>query len=297
MTFDVKSAGEFPRALADGLWMLGNYFFNLYFVQGKQAGALIEVGVSAIVDDVIGQMEAVGIVPTFLVVTHPHADHVTGLAGLRKRYPEALVVAPDGAREFLDHPKAAEGLILEDGRIAEFLESHGIRPGRPPVDEPPSLENCLTARDGDEMDLGGRTLRFIRVTGHSPGAVAVHVPEIEALLLSDSLGFRYPGRGVFPLFFTGYSDYMETLDRLRSLEPAVVGPAHQGPLTGIHINEAFDESRRLAMELRDKIRKDPRDPDEIAGDVFETYYRDEMTMYTEENILNCAQLVVKRARE
>jgi glyoxylase-like metal-dependent hydrolase (beta-lactamase superfamily II) len=165
------------------------------------------------------------------------------------------------------------------------------------VAEPPSLENCLTANDGDEIDLGGSTLRFIGVKGHSPGAIVVHVPEIDALLLSDSLGFRYPGRGVFPLFFTGYTDYVDTLDRLQSLEPAIVGPAHQGPLVGKQVAKAFDESRRLAIELRDKIRMDTRDLEEIAADIFETYYRDEMTMYTEENILNCAKLVVKRARE
>ncbi len=297
MTFDIRSAGEFPRPLADGLWVLGNYFFNLYYVQGEQAGALIEVGVSAVVDDVIGQMETIGVAPSFLVVTHPHADHVTGLAGLTVRYPQALIIATEEAIDFLAHPKAAEGLLVEDGRIAGMLASHGCKPGRPPVQEPPSLQNCLTANDGDKIDLGGKTLHFIQVKGHSPGAIAVHVPEIDALMLSDSLGFRYPGRGVFPLFFTGYTEYVETLDRLEALEPAIVGPAHQGPLTGKQVGEAFEESRRLAVEFRDKIRKDTRDPEEIAADIFETYYRDEMTMYTEENIRNCAKLVVKRARE
>lgn len=297
MTFDMGSAGEFPRRLADGLWVLGNYFFNVYYVQGEQAGALIEVGVSAVVDEVIAQMETIGVAPSFLVVTHPHADHVTGLAGLATRYPQALVVATEEAAEFLAHPKAAGGLAGEDRRITAMLASHGCKPGRPPVEEPPSLQNCLAANDGDEMDLGGKTLRFIQVKGHSPGAIAVHVPEIHALLLSDCLGFRYPGRGVFPLFFTGYTDYLETLDRLESLGAAIVGPAHQGPLAGVHVREAFEESRRLAVELRDKIRNDARDTEEIAQDLFRTYYRDELTMYTEENIRNCAKLIVKRARE
>ncbi len=297
MTFEIESAGEFPRSLADGLWLLGNYFFNLYFVQGEQAGVLIEVGVSAVVDEVIRQMETIGVTPSFLVVTHPHADHVTGLAGLQQRYPQALVIAAEEASDFLVHPKAAEGLAAEDSRIAEFLDSQGIKPGRPPEEEPPSLANCLTARDGDEIDLGGRTLHFIHVKGHSPGAIAVHIPEINALLLSDSLGFRYPGRGVFPLFLTGYADYLETLDRLQSFQSTIVGPAHQGPLIGRQVTDAFEESRRAAMEWRDKIRMDTRDAEEIAGDVFKTYYRDEMTMYTEENIRNCAKLVVRRARE
>ena len=76
----------FPRLLTDGLWVLGNYYFNLYLVKGEQASALIEVGISAVVDDVIRQLEVLQVSPTFLVVTHPHADHITGLPGLREGF-------------------------------------------------------------------------------------------------------------------------------------------------------------------------------------------------------------------
>ena len=288
---------SFPQLLTEGLWVVGNYYFNLYLVKGEQASALIEVGVSAVVDEVIRQLDSLHISPTFLVVTHPHTDHVTGLDGLRERYPQALVVAAEGAAEFLAHPKAGETMIPEDRHMTEFLESNGIKPGRPPIEDPPSLANCLIAREGDEMDLGGLTLRFISVTGHAPGKIVVHIPEIDALILSDSLGFRYPGRGVFPLLLTNYAEYIATLDRLESLRPRIVGVAHQGPLLGDDIERAFEESKREAVELRDKIVNDPRDDEEVAADVFRKYYKDECTAYTPENIMSCARIVVKRARE
>jgi glyoxylase-like metal-dependent hydrolase (beta-lactamase superfamily II) len=288
---------EFPRLLTDGLWVLGNYYFNLYLVKGEQASALIEVGVSAVVDDVIRQLDSLGISPTFLVVTHPHTDHVTGLGGLQERYPQALVVAAEGAAEFLSHPKAAQVMVPEDRHMAEFLASKGIKPGRPPIEEPPSLNNCLIAKDGDEMDLGGLTLRFMSATGHAPGKIVVHIPEIDALILSDSLGFRYPGRGAFPLFLTNYNDFIHTMERLRDLRPKIVGVAHQGPLTGSEIDKAFDEAEREAVELRNSIIADPRDSDDVAGDVFNKYYKDECTIYTRDNIMNCAKLVVRRALE
>lgn len=287
----------FPRLLAEGLWVVGNYYFNLYLVRGEQATALIEVGISAVVDEVIRQLDSLGVTPTFLVVTHPHTDHVTGLGGLKERYLHALIVAAEGSAEFLAHPKAGEVMVPEDRHMAEFLASKGIKPGRPPIEELPSLANCLIAKDGDEMDLGGMTLRFISVTGHSPGKIAVHIPEIDALILSDSLGFRYSGRGFFPLFLTNYTDFVHTLDRLKRLRPKIVGVAHQGPLIGSEIEQAFKESEREAVELRDKIVNDPRDPEEVAVDVFNKYYKDQCTIYTRENIMNCAKLVVRRAME
>lgn len=287
---------SFPRILAPGLRVLGNYYFNLYLVQGEQASALIEVGVSGVVDEVIRQLDALGVAPSFLVVTHPHSDHVTGLAGLKERFPLALVVAGEGAAAFLAHPKARDALVVEDRHMTKFLETAGLIPGRPPVEEPPSLTHCMVAKDGDEMDLGGITLRFLSVAGHSPGKIVVYIPEIRALILSDSLGFRYPGRGVFPLFLTDYAEYLSTLDRLQELDAAIVGVAHQGPLVGDEVRDAFAEARTRAEELHRRLITDSKPPEELIEEIFKEFYRDELTVYTPENIRNCARLVLKRAR-
>lgn len=293
--YEIK--GVFPRELAPGLWVLGNYFFNLYLVRGDQASALIEVGVSGVVDELIRQLEMLKVHPTFLVVTHSHADHVTGLAGLKEKFSQALVVAGEGAAEFLTHPKNAPAVVREDRHMSEFLAAHGIQPGRPPVEEPPSLQDCIIGHEGDEMDLGGITLRFMVATGHAPGKVIVYIPEIKASILSDSLGFRFPGRGVFPMFLVNYADYMATLERLEKLTPAILGVAHQGPVMGNEVQQAFREAREKAVELRSRIVNDSREREEVIQDVFNEFYKDEMTIYTKENIMNCARLVVRRAKE
>jgi 2-aminobenzoylacetyl-CoA thioesterase len=291
-----QATESFPGQLAPGLWVMGNYYFNLYLAQGEQVAALIEVGVSAVVDSVVSQLRSLKVAPSFLVVTHPHPDHVTGLDGLRERFPQVLVVTGEGAPDFLASPQVANALVREDRHMTEFLAANNIEPGRPPVVDPPSLMNCLVARDGDEMDLGNLTLRFMAVDGHAPGTIIVHIPEINALLLSDSLGFRFPGRGIFPLFFTGYSGYMETLDRLEGLRPEILGVAHQGPLAGDQVGHAFQEARDHARKLRDRILAH-RDPEEAIQDVFREFYKDEIAMYSKENIMECARLLVKRARE
>jgi glyoxylase-like metal-dependent hydrolase (beta-lactamase superfamily II) len=288
---------SFPQKLTDGLWVVGNYYFNLYAVRGEQATALIEVGVSAVVDSVMTQLDALRLSPSFLIVTHPHSDHITGLEGLQQKYPQALIVAGEGARDFLMHPKAAANLMVEDRHMSDFLAAHDLPPGRPSVQEPPSLENALVAQDGDEMDLGGLTLRFLSIKGHSPGKIVVHIPEIETVILSDSLGFRFPGRGVFPLFLTSYAEYAAGLDRLENLRPKIVGVAHQGPLMGDEISVAFHQSRTKAQELRNRILNDSRPDHEIAAEIFHEVYKDELTMYTEENIMTCAKLLVKRSVE
>jgi 2-aminobenzoylacetyl-CoA thioesterase len=290
------SAGSFPARLDEGLWALGNSFFTLYLVRGKTASALIDTGISAMADGVIGQMEKLGVSPDYLIVTHPHPDHINGLDALRERYPEARVVIGPGAREFLSHPKTAAALVAEDRFMSEFLKSQGYRPGRPPIGCPPSVNGAEVASDNETIDLGGLTLRILHVGGHAIGNILVHVPELQALMASDSLGFRIPSIGFFPIFFTGYADYMATIDRLEALKPRILCLAHQGPLVGEDARKAFKDARDAARSLCEEIRNDLREEDAIINELYPRFYRDELALYTSENIIGCCRLVIRRSR-
>ncbi len=171
-----KGKHIFPASLSENLWVLGNYYFNLYLVQGNNASALIEVGISAITDTVIEQSESLNVSPAYLVITHPHADHLTGLEGLHKRFPDAKIIAGQGAQEFATHPKALNIMINEDRYMAKMLRVNGIKPGRSPIDKFSFPDNHIAVRDIYEIDLGGILLRCIKIKGHSPGNIIVHIP-------------------------------------------------------------------------------------------------------------------------
>jgi glyoxylase-like metal-dependent hydrolase (beta-lactamase superfamily II) len=290
------TAGSFPACLDEGLWALGNSFFTLYLVRGKTASALIDTGISAMADGVIGQLEKLGVSPDYLIVTHPHPDHINGLDALRERYPKARVVIGPGAREFLAHPKTAAALVAEDRFMSEFLKSQGCRPGRPSIDRPPTVEGATIVNDGETLDLGDLPIRFLRVGGHAIGNILVHVPGRSALMVSDSLGFRIPSVGFFPIFFTGYEDYVATIDRLETLEPRILCLAHQGPLVGEDARKAFRDAREAARSICEEIRNDPRDEDAVIADLNRRFYREELSLYTPDNIVGCCRLIIRRSR-
>jgi glyoxylase-like metal-dependent hydrolase (beta-lactamase superfamily II) len=288
---------DFPRKLADGLWLLGNYFFNIYLVKGTRGAALFESGISATVDAVARQLESLDARPDYFVVLHPHPDHINGLPGLRSMFPAARIIAGPGAAAFASHPKTAQSLVAEDLFMSEFLKDQGIPAGRPPISEAPSLEGCIEKTEGDCLDLGGLSVRFLSAPGHAIGALAAYVPEIRAVLASDCLGFRFPGvSDFFPLFFTGYSDYMSTIGKLEALEPEILGLAHQGPITGEYVREAFRRAQSTASAIRELVLSGAGE-DGIIETIFNKYYRDELKMYTRDNIITCCRLIIKRSRE
>ena len=288
---------KFPMEISPHVKMLGNYFFNLFLVTGQNKSALFESGISGITDSVITQLDSLGIYPDYLIPSHPHSDHITGLPGLMEQFPKARVVMAAGANEFITHPKAGPLLIKEDFFMSKGLEKMGITPGRPSLETIPIIRDALIVEE-ETLDLGGGIfLDLIKVAGHSPGNLMGLVKKDKTLFCSDSLGFHYPGRGFWPLFFTGANAYLSTIDLIQSFDPRIICPAHQGPLKTFAASQGIEAARDITLSTIKRVKQTPLSNGELARKMFEESYKDEFTLYTEKNIQNCTQLLIKRARE
>jgi glyoxylase-like metal-dependent hydrolase (beta-lactamase superfamily II) len=126
-------SSSYPMPLSSRVTVLGNHYINLFLVQGDQKTALFEAGISGMVDTVIRQLEHLTAVPDYLIISHPHSDHITGLVGLMDRFPDAEVVTGPGAAEFITHPKAGPLMRAEDEFMSQGLADRGLPPQRPPI--------------------------------------------------------------------------------------------------------------------------------------------------------------------
>ncbi|MBA3013094.1 MAG: MBL fold metallo-hydrolase [Proteobacteria bacterium] len=289
---------KFPIQIGPHVKMLGNYFFNLFLVTGQTKSALFESGISGGVDCVIAQLDALGVSPDYLIPSHPHSDHITGLPGLVKRFPQARVVMAAGANAFITHPKAGALLVKEDRFMSKSLERVGIIPGRPPLDNIPDIRDALVLEKKLCLDLGGGILLDLtKVEGHSPGNLMGFVPKDRILFCADSLGFHYPGRGFWPLFFTSAPAYIATIDLIQSFDPLVVCPAHQGPLKAPAVTSGIQAARDITLSTIKRIKETLVSDEHLIRQLFKQSYRDEFTLYTKDNILNCTRLLITRARE
>ena len=287
----------YPQSLDEGLFLLGHSYFHIYLIKGKDASALVEMGISATADTVIAQLSSLGVRPDYLIVTHPHSDHIGGLDALKQAFPHAIVMAGQGAAAFLEHPKTVESLIQEDRHMSSSMLDRGLASSRPAIQRSPSLSGCKVITGGDDLDLGEIKINFMDARGHSPGNIIIHIPGLSAVLASDSLGYRLSGLGFFPIFFTGYADYVATIDVIESLKPKILGLAHNCIVRGPDVKKTLQEARAAAQGIMARILHDGRDDEAVVQDMFREYYRDELTLYSGDNILGCCRLIVRRVRD
>lgn len=131
---------------------------------------------------------------THVLVTHPHGDHVAGLAEARQRLGWPPLVA---------HPEAAAEL---DEEIAGTIE------------------------DGDKLSTGGLHIEAISTPGHAAGHLAFLVNDSD-VFTADVL-FKGTVGGTMAPGASGFADLRASVMRLMELpQETCVHPGHREPTT------------------------------------------------------------------
>jgi len=147
-----------------------------------------------------------------IYVTHPHPDHLFGLAVLHQAFPSAKIVAL---------PATVAGAKTGwPARQKFWFPTYGNNiPGPDPV-LPEELSSPMLTLEGEQFPITGG------VQGDGPGNSFVYIPSLKAVVAGDT---------VFDHVYFGVpkdkarEDWMKTLDQISALKPEILVPGHQGP--------------------------------------------------------------------
>jgi glyoxylase-like metal-dependent hydrolase (beta-lactamase superfamily II) len=217
------------RQLADGVHVLGGR-------KGGHARAfLLEAGgeltlVDTLFEDdgaaVLAAIASVGRSPDHLkriVLTHAHRSHLGGLAAL-KRATGATVLAHEWEADVVSGDRPAQPVGLKPAaplRIWPFQV--GIFLGRP-KHRPAEIDEAVG--EGDSVG----PLQVLHAPGHSPGHLALFWPERRVLIAGDAIATWPRFEAGWPAFTLNPGQHAESIRRLATLEPAVVGVGHGDPI-------------------------------------------------------------------
>ena len=215
-----------PIRIADGLYQIRAIGARVTVLVDKDAVLLVDAGSLGSAGLIVRGLGALGLSAGHLervVVTHAHPDHCGGLSGLIKG--RAIAVAAHTLdADFIDGtatpPSPVQNVIL--GRLTHPV--YNALMGRPvPVAD--RLE------DGDLVDFG-LEVRVVHLPGHTDGSIALYIPAKRAVIVGDTLQYRF-ARNLGPpaRWVTRRPDMaIRSLEKLLNLDFDVICFSHFPPL-------------------------------------------------------------------
>ncbi|MFA7148716.1 MAG: FAD-dependent oxidoreductase, partial [Syntrophomonadaceae bacterium] len=209
--------------------------YNAYLIKGKEKTALIEVCEDKFFDEYVDKIKPLVNIAEidYLIMNHTEPDHSEAVARLLDLAPNLTVFASQTALQF-----------LKEISNRNFV-SHEVK-------------------DGEELDLGGKTLRFINAPFlHWPDTIYTYLVEDKILFTCDSFGSHYPDERLFndlmeSDFADSYKDYfdaiigpfkpyvLEALEKIADLPLDMVAPGH-GPVLRKDIDKYIDLYRQWSQ--------------------------------------------------
>ena len=213
--------------------------YNSYLIQGTEKTALVDTVKEGFTDEFIANISELCDVSNidYIISNHTEPDHSGALEKLLELAPNAKVLCSKPASVFLKN-------ILN----TKF--------------------DCDVVADGDTLELGGKTLRFISAPFlHWPDSIFTYVVEDAVLLSGDVFGFHFSAKEVFddltPLskemiesqkyyfdvIMGPFKNYvLDAVKKVRGLHIDVIGPSH-GPVLRAAPWDAVDRYETWASDI------------------------------------------------
>ena len=158
-------------------FVLGMVGTNCYLVVNEEEKQCILIDPAVYSGEIAEQIRREGLDLRAILLTHGHFDHIMGIDGFRKEFPEIPVYAHREEEALLKD--ASMNASLEFGRQYTF-------------------SGAAYTEDGDVLDLAGMQFRVIHTPGHTIGGCCYYLQEEKVLFSGDTLFQESIGRTDFP---------------------------------------------------------------------------------------------------
>jgi alkyl sulfatase BDS1-like metallo-beta-lactamase superfamily hydrolase len=220
--------------IADGVHQVMG-IANTHIISTSEGNVMFDTGISLQAAEQIKKLKPVVPGPiTHIILSHSHADHITGARFWREKNTEIIT-----HREF-----AEEQRYLTDLELYLHKRNRTVFPWMP--EEPVDIEMLkyggivptITVDENDfKFEQGGVKFEVLSTPG-AEGAdnICLWLPQKKILFSGDTLGPNFPQ---FPNVFTMRGEkvrkpmeYLNTLDKLIALDAEILVPSHRDHIVG-----------------------------------------------------------------
>ncbi|MEZ5292749.1 MAG: MBL fold metallo-hydrolase [Vicinamibacterales bacterium] len=218
-----------------------------YLIEGRDRAILFDTGLG--IGDIKAVVDQLTSLPVLVVNSHEHFDHIGG----DRQFDEVAVA---------DSSAALARLARGTGSLAGEITAETVWKPLPPgfdrtTYRTPPIHPTRRLRDGERLDLGGRTLEVLLTPGHTPGSLSLLDRERRLLFTGDTL---YPAELYAYAPEADMADYQRSAARLGALASAVdvVCPGHNEARVPVSLLVRF--ARAFAAIGRGEVQPTPERP-------------------------------------
>lgn len=156
-------------------FLTGPIQVNTYLAYDEETKEGFIVDPGAYCPELTAKAEEAGVDIKYIILTHGHGDHIGGIEGHLKDFPDAKIVAYEDEAEMLENPQY--NLSLEV------------------CGKPVSVSADIYVKDKETLKVGNLELTFIHTPGHSKGGMCIYTAG--HLFSGDTLFRQSIGRSDF----------------------------------------------------------------------------------------------------
>ena len=193
--------------------VVGSVYTNCYFLMNQETKELLIVDPGDMPEKIIAMVETMQAVPTAILLTHGHFDHILAADEIRKKYKIPIYAS-----------QKEEKLLL-----TPYMN----------LSQDSSLAADVFLADDQTFEAGGFSIQMIATPGHTSGSCCYYFAEEEILISGDMLFCGSVGRTDFPTGSMG--EITASLHKLLKMLPdkTVVLPGH-GDHTKIEYEKRYN---------------------------------------------------------
>lgn len=188
----------------------------------------------------------------FIFLTHSHYDHALGSAYVKRKYPNAKIVAGEYAAKIFEKP-SAKAVMRDLDKKCSLL--YGVKEYEDLIDE---LSVDIKVKDNDIINAGDMEFQVIALPGHTKCSIGFYLEENKLLLGSETLGVYAGPDTVMPSYLIGYQIAMDSIKRAEELDLQNILIPHFGLLntedTKKYIENGKESAKSTAKEIADILR-------------------------------------------
>jgi hypothetical protein len=111
----------------------------------------------------------------------------------------------------------------------------------------------ITVKDRETISLGGLTVEVVETPGHTRDSLCFFVPELELLILNETLGVLLPDGFMYPGFVSNYTDAVNSIHKCSRIPWKRLSLPHRSIAGEAETKEFFSKAMETTKTCRDFI--------------------------------------------